>query len=539
MTFLPIVDRELRVAARRKSTYRIRAWAASVALLVGCFSLLPALFFQAFASPGKPVYTTLTGFAFGLCLLAGVLLTADCLSEEKREGTLGFLFLTDLKGYDVVLGKFMAMSLNSFYGLLAILPVTALSLLLGGVTGGEFWRMNLALVNALFFSLAAGICVSTFGRDSQRVMGVTLGLVIFLAAGLPALAALGPKLGVPRAWEPLTWISPYHPFARALEPKYLWLPASYWSALLASHLFAWFLLALASYALPRHWQERAPDAESGWGLARFARRGKGGPAARTEAGEALLSANPVLWLMNRGPDSRRIAWIIVCAWAVAVVVVSLFAGGRDGAPMAQPFMLSTYGVRPFGFLLKWLFALQACRFFVEARRTGALETLLCTPLTSRDLLAGQALALKRTFLWPVAAFLALLFVPVVAQVFTVPSWSSPELLSAFIPLVSACFYGLTMVADCYALGAFGIWLALTFKKPGLAPAITILFVLILPSLLCGLGIFADVFFIVWGVSKLRGQDLRVLIARQYQPVITGTPPAPTPSTPGLPPVIAT
>ena len=58
---------------------------------------------------GKALYTTLTGFAFGLCLLAGVLLTADCLSEEKREGTLGLLFLTDLKGYDVVLGKFMAM----------------------------------------------------------------------------------------------------------------------------------------------------------------------------------------------------------------------------------------------------------------------------------------------------------------------------------------------------------------------------------------------------------------------------------------------
>ena len=37
MTFLPIVDRELRVAARRKSTYRIRAWTAVIALAVGFF----------------------------------------------------------------------------------------------------------------------------------------------------------------------------------------------------------------------------------------------------------------------------------------------------------------------------------------------------------------------------------------------------------------------------------------------------------------------------------------------------------------------
>ena len=32
-------------------------------------------------------------------------MTADCLSEEKREGTLGLLFLTDLRGYDIVVSS--------------------------------------------------------------------------------------------------------------------------------------------------------------------------------------------------------------------------------------------------------------------------------------------------------------------------------------------------------------------------------------------------------------------------------------------------
>ena len=50
----------------------------------------------------------LTGSAVFYCLLSGVWFTADCLSEEKREGTLGLLFLTDLKGYDVVFGKLVA-----------------------------------------------------------------------------------------------------------------------------------------------------------------------------------------------------------------------------------------------------------------------------------------------------------------------------------------------------------------------------------------------------------------------------------------------
>src|SRR5260370_3617695 len=58
--------------------------------------------------------------ALGFCLLAGIFLTADCLSEEKREGTLGLLFLADLKSYDVVLGKLIATSTHSVYGLLAV-----------------------------------------------------------------------------------------------------------------------------------------------------------------------------------------------------------------------------------------------------------------------------------------------------------------------------------------------------------------------------------------------------------------------------------
>ena len=49
--------------------------------------------------------------------------TMDCISEEKREGTLGLLFLTDLKGYDVALGKLCANSVRSFYALLATVPV--------------------------------------------------------------------------------------------------------------------------------------------------------------------------------------------------------------------------------------------------------------------------------------------------------------------------------------------------------------------------------------------------------------------------------
>ena len=98
MGFAPIVERELRLLSRRPSTYRIRALTALGATLIG--------FGVAFASVslggtaallGRNLFKSVTALAFVAAVMAGPVLTADCLSEEKRNGTLGLLFLAGLK----------------------------------------------------------------------------------------------------------------------------------------------------------------------------------------------------------------------------------------------------------------------------------------------------------------------------------------------------------------------------------------------------------------------------------------------------------
>src|SRR5512135_3102902 len=133
MTFLPIVGRELRVASRRGATYWTRALAVLAALGGGIW-VYALTYKDAPKDTGKILFVALTVLANLYALLAGLRTTADCLSEEKREGTLGLLFLTDLKGYDIVLGKLAATSLSAFYALLAIFPVMGCSLMMGGVT---------------------------------------------------------------------------------------------------------------------------------------------------------------------------------------------------------------------------------------------------------------------------------------------------------------------------------------------------------------------------------------------------------------------
>src|SRR5260221_4615818 len=111
MTFLPIVSRELRVASRRSGTYWLRTLAALAVVIIGTWFFLMMRTEQS-QEIAMVLFGILTGSAVLYCLLSGVRSTADCLSEEKREGTLGLLFLTDLRGYDVVFGKLVASSLN-------------------------------------------------------------------------------------------------------------------------------------------------------------------------------------------------------------------------------------------------------------------------------------------------------------------------------------------------------------------------------------------------------------------------------------------
>src|SRR6185436_18297320 len=118
----------------------------------------------------NPLFAALTGCAFLLSFLAGAFLTSDSLSEEKRGGTLGLLFLSNLKSNDIILGKFSALFLNAFFSVLALLPVIGIPMVLGGLEFFEFSRVVLALLNMLFLSLAAGIWVSAYGGSQAGVV---------------------------------------------------------------------------------------------------------------------------------------------------------------------------------------------------------------------------------------------------------------------------------------------------------------------------------------------------------------------------------
>jgi ABC-type transport system involved in multi-copper enzyme maturation permease subunit len=182
MRFLSVADRELRSAARQKVTYRTR-WMTAALFFGLLLWLLWALDGFNNRRAGPELFKFLSILTFLYCLFLGTALTADCISAERREGTLGLLFLTNLNSAEIIAGKLCSTALASVYGLVAIVPMLALPLLMGRITFGYFARTVLGLLNGILFGLAAGFLASVLCKRQFTAIALALGATVSLGGG--------------------------------------------------------------------------------------------------------------------------------------------------------------------------------------------------------------------------------------------------------------------------------------------------------------------------------------------------------------------
>jgi hypothetical protein len=468
MTFLPIVERELIEASRRRGTYWIRLVAAAVGLLIGGWVML-MMQREAPATLGIVLFVALSIASFLYCLFVGVFRTADCLSEEKREGTLGLLFLTDLKGYDIVLGKLFATSLNAFYGVLALFPVMAIPLLVGGVSVTEFWRVVMVSMNILFFSLAVGMFCSAVSRDERRAMVVAFVAVVFFAGGLPFLAALCHEWRPTRAIAEYVFIpSPGYAAFMAFDATFSTMRKSnhFHASVLFTHVLSWALLIAASLIVPRTWQDKALTAEAMRRRERMNRLQLGSADGRRRFRTRLLDINPLYWLTARHRMKPVTVWAYLGLGA-AIWCIGLVVSPRDwkdeGAYISTAVIAHT--------ILKFWIATESSRRFSLDRQSGALELILSTPMSVKEIVRGQVMGLERQFAGPVMVVLLADFVFLLVSRHdggTVTMWVAGMVI---------------FVADILTLTWLGMWRGLNSRRPNRASAAALARVLVLPWLI--------------------------------------------------------
>lgn len=535
MHFLPIAERELRVASRQARTYWTRLAAGLVGIAVAgyFFWVISAV---AGANSGRKVFDTLTHLAFFVCLFAGPMHTADCLSREKRDGTLGFLFLTNLRTYDIVIGKLAATSVHFLYGMAATVPVFALCLIAGGVQAGEFARIILSLLNTLFFSLATGLLVSAWVREERRAVQTTSLILLLFGFVLPLLGEyLRRKTALAGVSSFLSALSPGLSLGLGTLPSSTKL---YLMSLGVVHFLAWVALAIACRVLRYSWQDRPSSERMPWRerMHRWLLR-RAGPSANNRH---WLDANPFCWLALR---SRLVVWetwlllgvaVLVAAWSVWLT--------RGKIPVIIPCLMLAIALHS---IAKMQLCAAACDRLAEDKRSGALEMLLGTPIRISEMLRGQMLALIRQF-WGVLTAVVVLDFVMLFLVLALPEPDGPREPDQIRLLLLLLFAGVfLLVIDAAALGWVGMWHAVQANNIQQARSRTQLRILILPWVVLilwmsyvgiyrgrvvqpaqmlwvwfGLGLVNSVLFSLDARRKLLGR-LRLLVTDRFQSLPSG------------------
>lgn len=482
---LPIVGRELRVAARRPLTYFSRPLAVfGVVVILGFFSFglrMPIRGQEA----GKNAFVCLVIAAALYSLIEAIRTAADCLCREKREGTLGLLFLTDLNGFDVVAGKLAAAALNSLYGLLAMVPILTVTLSMGGLKWGDVAREAAALLNWIFYAYAVVMWSSARAKSSYHAVTSAMGWIFafaFVPLLMDAFFLFLAQISSGRMDGPvISTLSPLFSVGAGFPDLFPYAKAAFVFSLLVTHVFAWLFLLIAAARIRKQW-ELAPEPvrEKSQPPRSFA-FAKTAAAVCLWKRERRRERNPIIWLSRRRMGSAG-------GWLVVLGMILLGAGiikVTSGDGRGYHYVILWPVVWIFPYLLYGVAVLNAGRLFVEVRENGAWEWLNCTSLSPKDVIAGQWRALRPMCL-RLALAMALL---IVAKALIFTAYAQGDLLlNAKFHLVSLAAFGVKVAALIWV----SLWFALRSKGLLNSTAKSLLVIVIVPELLSWF--FSQVFF---------------------------------------------
>lgn len=393
MTALPIIERELRTQARLAFTYGLRVLGAAALLLVWLYygfnpDFPPSL--------GGRLFGSLNCTLFISIWIAVPLLSADCISRERREGTLGLLFLTPLKAREIILAKGLVHGVRAVTLWLATLPVLVIPFVLGGVTWRDAVLSALTNFSALCWALAAGLLASSMAKAWVRaqlfacLFGICFGVAFIYVTGFNLLLSIRTPLrsganlhdqvlmaGIFGATGIGGW------WARILGSL---TTSRQWSLLLGEGRMALLsilvLLAAVGVAarnLRRAWQETPPSARQLWVEEKF--------------------CTPILWVsffhrwMRRKLERNPIGWLEQRTWSGRLVMwgwfammISLYSAALNGNNVTRLLNdLQTF----MAWLLIGVMAVSAAGSFQRERETGVLELLLVSPLSEEQIIGGR------------------------------------------------------------------------------------------------------------------------------------------------------
>lgn len=410
MNALPVIVRELRSESRLPLNYWLRVVGVGVMLITA--GIVVVNLEGRIAGKGDEMFNVLQPTLFSLVWLLVPIMTCDCISRERREGTLGLLFLTPLRPVDVSIAKALSGIMRALTLILAVLPVIAIPLLLGGVSGKDLLRAAMMEIMSLIGAITAGLLASSRCREFSRasLLGMLYSAVVLIVLGslqtIPAMIKIaGGAFGGPGQLMPWVivafsllgpwitgsgWGNSWRLSPWATRPDTLWL--SLWQILAAAFLLLATLLFL-NRKLRRLAMETGMSNRQLWWWKTFCT-----PRVFTRMfhriNRGLLNRNPIGWLQRRTWTARLSTW----GWLGILVMVESFLVTFTNQIPNWSWSNLMDRQPEIGLFIAAAMAFSAADSFRRERETGALELLLVTPLTVRQVVTGRLFGLWGQYL---------------------------------------------------------------------------------------------------------------------------------------------
>lgn len=353
-----VLWRELLEAARRPGTWRLR-WAGPLALAAVFVWARVALRPSFTGAEGLGLFNLMAKASIAFAWLVLPWTTADAIAAERREGTLGLLWLTPLTPGGVLGAKTFAHGIRAAGLLASLVPAIVFPVLMGGVGLADVARWALAWVAMAGLSMASGLVASA------RATGWWAVRLWALMGNVAALALLV------AAWEVANGLAAW--WAQGSGEPFGWLVARVRTGLQAKAvLLNQLALGHVPYALPATWGAVARMA----GVAFLMLGLAAGAAAIVARG---LVAGPSWEVPTRARGSRSRRWPVEHVLALGFTV----AGGlllamtvMDGPSPEWTRDL----LRPLGWLLQAVAAVIGAAAVRDMGGTPMGEMVAVTPL---------------------------------------------------------------------------------------------------------------------------------------------------------------
>ncbi|OWK43351.1 ABC transporter permease subunit [Fimbriiglobus ruber] len=406
--FGPIFMRELVTVPRRTTHYTARA------ALLGLLGILGATAWQATvgftrdatlgetARFGQLLFQIVVYVQLLLLIFFAALSAASAVSQEKDRRTFILLLITDMRDYEIVLGKLLGSLLPITALLIITVPVLSLLLLLGGTDPRQVIEGTAVMLMTACAAGSLGGLVALWRERTFQALALSV-LAIALCLSLSqVVAAVGPLIAESVDWGLVQmWIDPFQAMRAVLDP-----PASGWPGLPPAYGFSLAMVGVCVLVngvgiwklrkwnpsgepiMQREGPQADPEAEmTPEQLKEFRSKAHAAPGTVRE-----VWGNPVLWreictlAYGRRPLLVKFAFGLVLALILYFAIDSLHQPGGG-----RPAYAAAYGLVPVVVLSLLLVSAQAVTSVTSERDGGALDVLLVTDVSPYEFVFGKLL----------------------------------------------------------------------------------------------------------------------------------------------------